>query len=409
MLLRVMAAVLIFIAGLCGLSKVDGQVLSGRVLDAITGEPISGAALMIDETTTGTASATDGTFRIPLSDVPAVLVVSHLSYQPTRIRIALFPSQSIEIKLEPASHDLGTVDIRSNPIVEIMKGTAWEILDFEFLGDNLLLMANENGNIYKPSLLLVSLRGDTLSCIKVDRPGEFYKDFEGNIYYLNNRSAWTVTANANRLHIEYMMAVDEFLGTYPLVVDVREPFWILKQYSMQRLKLSYYRYNEQDSSLNLFCSITNQPAIERSRWGAYFDGTPADLDFAARIINRPVEAPLFGTADGFLLFNFLDKVIECYDVEGHSVTRIKAPFMQDKNCSSVIHRDRLTGDFYTCCEKNGLTSLYKIDLLTGIAHFMVQIPRFVFVENIIIRNGEAFFLYKDKFREEQKKIFRMKL
>ncbi len=409
MLIRVTAAAIFFIAGLCGLSLVEGQVLTGRVSNAVTGEPISGAALMIDETTQGTVTAQDGTFRIPLSDVPAVLVVSHLSFQTARISISQFSENSLEISLEPASHDLGIVNISASAVVEIMKNTSYEVLDFEFIDDNLLLMANENGSIYKPCLLLVNLEGDTLYTLDVDRPGEFFRDFDGNIYYLNSRSAWLVNSENQKLSIKYMMEVNEFLGIYPLIVDLREPYWMVKTYSMQRLKLSYYRYNENDSSLNVFCSIVNQPAIDRARWGSYFDGTDADQQFAALIVNKPVEAPLFRTDSAYILINFLDKKIEFFDTLGNLTAQTKASFMENKSCNGKVYRDRINGEFYTSYEKSGISTLYKINTQTGTATYMAKIPNFVFVENIIIRNSEAFFLYKDKFREEQKKVFRMKL
>jgi hypothetical protein len=409
MLIRVTAAAIFIIAGLCGLSPVIGQILSGRVIDAVTGEPLSGAALMIDETTIGTATASNGTFSIPLSDVPAVLVVSHLSYQTTRITLTSNSPNTLEIFMAPESHDLGTVNIQANSIVEILKGTSWEVLDFEFLEDDLLLMANENGNMYKPSLLLVSLNGDTLSSLRVDRPGEFYRDFEGNIYYLNSRSAWKVSTASHNLHIDYVMGVEEFLNTYPAVVDLQQPWWILKQYTYNKLVLSYYRYNERDSSVNLFCSVSNQPGIARSQRGPYFDDTPADRYFASMIMNRPVQAPLYRWGEAFLMFNFTDKYIENFDPEGNSLFRIHAEFMKDKNTDGLIYKDDVTGKFYTSTAKNGITSILSIDPKSGTAAIVAQIPKFVYVENIVIRDGEAFFLYKDKFREEQKKIYRMKV
>jgi len=402
------AAVIFFFMGLCGLSLVDGQILNGRVIDAVSGKPISGVNLMIDETTTGTASTADGTFSIPFPHVPAVLVASHLSYQTAKTRI-VSTNDTLLLSMEPALHELGVVDISANKVIEIMKSTSYEVLDFEFMEEHLLLLANTNGNIYKPCLLVVNLQGDTLSSLNVSRPGELYRDFGGEINYLTSQSAWKVAYHNNRLSIEYMMDVDEFLSTYPAVVDVQEPWWMLQQYSMERLKLNYYRYNEMDSSLNLFCSIINQTGVDRCRRGAYFDGTESDFYFATHMMNRPVHAPLFRLEDGYVVFNFNDQRIEFFEDDGTPSVQVNAGFMKDKQCSGQILRDRVSGDFYTIFEKTGLSTLYLINIKTGTVSLAAKIPNFVFVENIIIRNSEAFFLYKDKFREEQKKIYRMKI
>ena len=409
MLPRIAAAVIFFIAGLCGLSPVDGQILYGRVTNAASGEPLSGANLIIEGTTTGTVTATNGTFRIPLSDVPAVLVVSHLSCNTRRINIDATPFDSLFISLIPATHELGTVQISSNPVEEVMKGTSWDILDFEFLKDNLLLLANANGNMFKPSLLMVTIEGDTLASLRVDRPGELYRDYSGNIFYLNARSAWDVDFENGKFRLTYVTDIGDFLSTYPLVVDACKPVWMIKQYARQQLELNYYRYNEETNTVNLFCCVTNEAAIARNRWGAYFDGNEADQDFANRIINKPVQAPIYRTPQGFTLFDFVNNEIKLFDEEGESVNTVRADFMKGKQGTGEIYRDLVTGDFYTRYQKAGLSAIYKIDEEKGTVTFCASIPRFVFVENIIIRNHLAFFLYKDQCREEAKKVFKMKL
>lgn len=409
MLSRFISAVIIIVAGLCGLSSVDGQILYGRVKDAVTGEPISGVSLMIKETTIGTATGFDGSFKIPLSVVPAVLVVSHLSYQNLEISFASYPAGKIDISLEPGIHSLSQVDVDANKIVEIMKGKSYEILDYDFLDNNILLLANRNGSMFRPCLLLVNLYGDTISSIDVIKPMELYSDFEGSVFFLSKQSAWLVTFDGQDLELDYTMTISDFLKYYPPVVDLRKPVWLLKQYGILDQKLDYYRFTETDSSYSIFRSVVNEPAIDRASWGAYFDGTEADAHFARVIINRPVFAPLFRSGDSIIIFNYFDKQIEFYDNDGNNKGLVKASYMSRKSCEEQVFKDKVTGRYYVLFRKNGLSSLHEINITTGESYFITEIPDFVFVENIIIRNSEVFFLYKEKVGAEQKKIYRMKL
>lgn len=76
------------------LGKADpGQVL-GRVTDAETGAPLSGASIRLDGTAFGAATDPDGNYRIP--NVPAgeqVLVVSFVGYKPLRVPVMLPPGE----------------------------------------------------------------------------------------------------------------------------------------------------------------------------------------------------------------------------------------------------------------------------------------------------------------------------
>jgi hypothetical protein len=409
MLTRITAAATFFILGLCSLSMVVGQNFSGRVKDAVTGEPLSGVSVMFKETTVGTATGYDGTFSLTLSDVPAVLVVSHLSYKTLEITINSFPTAKLDITIEPMSHDLGQIDIQANKITEILEGKSYEILDYEFLDKNLLLLANRNGSMFRPCLLLVNLYGDTICSRDISRPEQLYRDFEGNIYFISKLSAWAIGFDGAELHMNYVMEKEEFMNSYPVVVDVRKPDWILKQYGALDQRLDYYRYSEIDSSYNVFCSVVNQDALQRARWGGYFDGTEADAHFAAAIINKPVFAPLFRIGDSLVLFNYLDNCIDFFNQNGEKQKSLNAPFMKQKVCKKQIYKDEITGKFYALFLKNGISSLHEVSLKTGETHFISDIPGFVFVEKIIIRNSEAFFLYKEKTGDEQKRIYRMKL
>lgn len=410
MLPRLFTAAVFIMAGLCGLSPVDGQILNGRVKNSLTGEPISGATLMIKGTTIGTATGTDGLFSLSLSGVPAVLVVSHLSYKTLEIPFNIFPEGKIDITLEPGTHDLGAVEISSQRVKQMMMGKPWEILDYEFMDDKLLLLANMNGSMFKPCLILSDFQGDTLAHLDISRAEELYRDFEGAVYLVSVQSVLKIHYTDGVISLEDAGDRETFFNSYPAVVDLKQPWWIIKSYGRSGQKLDYVRYNEVDSNYTIFRTIANQEAIGRASWGAYFDGTEADAHFARVIINRPVYAPMFRMDEELVLFNYYDRAIEFYnDREGEMQRMVDAPFMKDKHCREQILHDRVTGLFYVVFEKNGISSLHQIGLIDGSAEYVSDIPGFVYVENLQIRDGIAYFIYREKNLGEQKRLFRMVL
>ncbi len=409
MLIRSATAAVLLMAGLCGLSPVDGQILNGRVKDAVTGEPIMGASLMIKETTIGTATGSDGLFSLSLSDVPAVLVVSHLSYNSLEITFSSFPQGKLDLSLEPSVHPLKEVEITVRKPQKMMEGKPWEILDFEFLGDYILILANMNGSIFQPAIMLTNSRGDTLAYRSIMKADELYRDFAGNVYVLTARSVYQVSYGDRGLGIEYTDERDRFMATYPVVVDVKVPQWILRSYTKENQRLSYYRYNENDSSCYLFRTIGDEAAISRSYWGPYFDGTEADLHFARVIVNKAVYAPMFRSGDELILFNYADHCIEFFDAGTEMTRQVYAPFMKEKNCMRNVIMDEQTGLFYVSFEKNGITSIYNVGLISGAAEWVCDVPGFVYIENLRIRGGEIFFLFREKNLSEQQRLYKLSI
>lgn len=79
-------------AGTFNLTKVSGSTLQGKVIDALTGEAIIGAAVTITELNKGTFTDQDGTYNFPgLKPGDYTLIVSFMGYNTQKIQ---------EIKIE---------------------------------------------------------------------------------------------------------------------------------------------------------------------------------------------------------------------------------------------------------------------------------------------------------------------
>ena len=75
------------------------QKISGAITDATTGEPIIGASVLIEGTTIGVITDSDGKFSLDISKSDAVIVISFLGYNTEHI--TLNGKSVLDIKLIP--------------------------------------------------------------------------------------------------------------------------------------------------------------------------------------------------------------------------------------------------------------------------------------------------------------------
>jgi len=97
----------------------NNGALSGRVIDAKTGEPLIGASVFLQGTDLGTATDVDGTFRI--SNIPFKtynIEASYVGYtSSTRFNIVIRSEGNIDLtfKLVEQANELGEVVVKPNP------------------------------------------------------------------------------------------------------------------------------------------------------------------------------------------------------------------------------------------------------------------------------------------------------
>ncbi|WP_426060102.1 carboxypeptidase-like regulatory domain-containing protein [Hymenobacter sp. B1770] len=87
------------------------QRLTGKVLDASTGQPVPYASISVLNSTLGTTSNAEGEFEIGGMALPGKLVVSELGHQ--RDTVAVTATQTLQIRLQPTSVLLPEVQVGS--------------------------------------------------------------------------------------------------------------------------------------------------------------------------------------------------------------------------------------------------------------------------------------------------------
>lgn len=88
------------------ISRATDQPITGKIVDAATGNPLAGATIRVKGTKRTTVSGADGSFTIQVADNKSVLVISFVGYKEIEVAAA---GDNLAVKLEAASADLQQV------------------------------------------------------------------------------------------------------------------------------------------------------------------------------------------------------------------------------------------------------------------------------------------------------------
>ncbi|MEN8789175.1 MAG: TonB-dependent receptor [Flavobacteriaceae bacterium] len=103
---RILCAMLLF-----GIMAYSQTTLSGRVVDAETGEPLIGATILVEGTTTGTVTDFDGKYVLNVSEEPPFnLIVSYTGYSTRNVEVTSL-SDDLVIQLDYTATNLDEVVI----------------------------------------------------------------------------------------------------------------------------------------------------------------------------------------------------------------------------------------------------------------------------------------------------------
>jgi hypothetical protein len=388
----------------------SNYTISGFVIDSLTNLPIQKANIFTLDKKSGTTSDEKGFFSLNIDKPSKKLVVSHISYKEVEINLSNGITKNVKIKLEPLTQNLTEVSISAFKVINILKDKSLFVLDYEFIDSNIICIAYPKYCFYKPTLILMNIKGDSITSIPVFKPKELYKDCFGRCNFVSkNYTMQIVITEKGDLKLVNPVETEKFYAAFNPLIDINNNFYYLKIHTERNQQINYICYNEADSSYNRFRIIRNEEAVKRNYWGAYFDGTESDIRFAEMIMNKPVYAPLFRDDDTIIIMNFNNSAIEFYNQKGDFIKEHPITFQNDKNWKEEVYYDAIFHKFYSTFKNDGITTLKEFDDKSGKIINSTKIPDFVFIEKIKVNAGYIYFLYKEKINEEYKKIYKMKI
>ena len=115
-------------------------IFKGIIKDEETLKPIQEVNIKVYGTVSGTSSDHAGNFSLKTDKIPATIIFTCVGYETASYTIVGTPKTPIEFQLRPKSYLLGEVDISSKKYSYMFKDKDFSVLDYEILGDDLILL-----------------------------------------------------------------------------------------------------------------------------------------------------------------------------------------------------------------------------------------------------------------------------
>lgn len=412
--------------------------LQGTVVNGKTGKPLENVNLKIRNSPSGTSTDEHGTFKLTFKELPADIEVSCLGFEPISIEITKIVSRPVEISLQPAVQNLEGVVITDKKAIPVYEDRNYSVLDYELLGDNILLLVFRY-QLKKSELLLLTRWGDTLarSVLPDLPPLKLHKDPLGYVHYFSkNGNAYQCYYNEPLKQIQfiYKYASDTVLKTFATIrfrmndrlffleeapdgfassigyFDTKSGKTYLQMADNSKIARDYY------SDLNSFL----EPKRPDDMFNAEANIRAFELFYKPRFNAQIVKTE----ADRFAIFNFTNDSLHVYTSDLKLVSSSKFTFhnVEKENALTTVfsafsgskwkwrwnlYSDENTGKVYTDYERQGRLMLCEIDLNTGklINEYILPV---LFVQKISVYKGEAFFMYKQIGEGEKWRLYKMR-
>jgi hypothetical protein len=326
-----------------------------------------------------------------------------------------FTNDTLNIKIELGPLVLVGPDIYSKPQI-VYQNKKLNVQDFEFVGENILLLTYEKRPGHNTRLVLTDEKNTVISSYFLDNDAnKMEKDYEGKIHVIASESVFGVTVYENQIYLlkEDKTAYENFLK--PLIHKDDEQIYF-SNYSWHYPAFTYYAFNTTDSTYkNLkyiedkfmmgmyraeYKYVDTRTKLEASRmqqrtgidkeiWAAVWNGFPNSLYY------KPVYAPMFARNDSVLLFDHYSNQLFYFDDENNLLDSVSINYHLGKEASNwkkQLIMDDISEKIYNIFEKNGTYMLVELNVL-GQAVSTVNL-QYKYPEKIKIHNGYVYFNYR---------------
>jgi hypothetical protein len=407
----ILSVVFIQVTGFCQKENIN---LSGIVKDSADNSPIANTSIKLIKTNLATQSDNKGEFFISISQLPVLILFTHLGYYDSLVNFSDTFKKCIEIKLRKKVGVLPVLTVTTPKAVSITKDQPLYIKDYEFSDSNIIVFAYRDFMLSKACICLLNLNGDTICSVRLKSSGNLYKDCLGFNHLLNKSIAWQIFSDSGIVNFIYPTDIEKFEEAFkPLVAELNNKFFYQKYYCNNQL-LQYYYYDKISNITEELKVISNKENLFMLRDKARIVMGSDDPEIQERFENlafyKPVFAPLVKIHDTICIFNYADSVIEFYSDSCKLFRQLAISFHNNRFWKREIYVDDAKGKVYALFRKNGISTLKEIDLKTGQLKNSIVIPEFPFVEKIKVYNDNVFFLYSERGEQsDYKRLYKMKI
>jgi hypothetical protein len=394
----------------------------GKVVDQESRRPIANVNLSLKGSKAGTVSGKNGEFSFFADSLPAVLMVSHIGYTTKQILLDE-TSYSLTIYLAPAVKELPEVEIVATVNEPFFKDEHYAVRDYE-IDSGLVYILVFRTRLLNSEVVCLSSNGDTLAKSGMLRfmPIRLFRDCLGNMHVLSSDSGFQVYRDSSSLHLIHPVALKKFDDVLKnCVASTAESFYFRKTVD-HGLSVEYFGINRKTMARYSITRVKDEAKLKMLRRNSddaqllWMARPPNDRDefvnwnYAQKILYRPIKTAFYRVGSYFCVFNTPDRQMEFYDMEGNYSYKLalRTDSVNDGRWTGEVYIDESNSAVFTSFLRNGICSIYRIDLNTGILHKRVSIQH-PFPVKIRVSKGFAYYMYDIPGSPDNKMLFRQRL
>jgi len=155
--------------------------------------------------------------------------------------------------LQPETSEIEEVTIRAERISKVIRGDTLNIMDYEIDGNRIVMVANPYRHQNDQRIYLTDNEGNIIDALKVDHGGKeikipeimvpqtlfLFKDFTGQVHFLNKESAREVFHEKDTLSFGYNTQYSDFISRL-LPVKCEMTRWLVFQVSTISENFTYF-------------------------------------------------------------------------------------------------------------------------------------------------------------------------
>jgi len=415
----------------------QNTIIVKGVIKGEDGKRVANASVFIPEINKGTTSDKKGEFVLDMNKLLTKIIVSHINYEPKTITIDDVNSDTIQLNviLKEKINLLNSFDFRSQKTKLLYKKTIVSILDYQLYQDKLLLLLKTSK---ETKLSLMGHKQQVLSELILNKNViELFKDCYGNTHLLSEDTAYQIYIDEQNISILYKYPISKFNESIKYAVAKINDKIIFINYGLhnQSIVYSYFDKNKEKVVLKLLrdnqseryasqeIAIINylESILERRSLGVrsrHEDPRPSYqigreiFDRSSMyefVLSKPSYNPLFLIGNTMYIFDHINDSCFVYDEELNEQRSIYINYHHKGNWAKEIILDKESGVFYAKFEEKGFCYLKKINLTDGKTIKTYKLGEHVYPLNIKIKNGEAFYLFKDHLNQGQMSLYKQGL
>ena len=410
--------VLLFVFSVLSLySQTKPHIITGYVIDSVNQMPIENAHIISMESRIGLVSDKDGFFKMIVPKETITLKISFLGYYSKRLSLSISHDTTILVSLVSRIFELGEVAIKDENNIYNPKQKKYSVLDYDFMGDSLLVLQKRRSLGGTPSLVLLNWNFDTIA-VNTNLPKgahQIFKDCLNSHHIITNDSAYQIAFDQEGVILYQPYGLLEFYRIMEHCLFRKDGNIFFESSIYQGYGQEIIYINEKDKTRNLFVryvdnetysnmvgdisyisslfflhSVVKASTNDRLT-KSHINNFEREERYIREIANQAIKNHICLFRDTVFYFNYYESKIQAFPKIDMSPLEVDIDNRNTKGWGPDIQIDLVEDKMYSIIKTKAYYQIYLVNPNTGTLEFITKLSVFK-GRGLKINNGFLYYL-----------------